>query len=338
MSGAAETPEIKYLFIRRPILRSLSIVGCAVFSRRTLPINRLSPITRLSTSPAGIRAPPLGVESGCGAIEQQLSGLDGLLYFKSSNASDGTMSLQVYFDLSRNLDLAAVDVQNQVSLAEPQLPQEVVRQGITITKAQTDILAVIALSSKDPQYDAAYLNNYARIYIIDELKRIPGVGDASGIGSLYFSMLLSLDPDRMAQLGLTVSDVQAAVQEQNTTNPAGRIGREPAPAGNQLTIPVTALGRLTDTSVRRHHRARQLRRLVGPGQGHRQGDAGIPELRPGLPGDGFHRRHPDVSRPGSNALNGGGSLSTDERAGPELSGRVTWYMPFDTTPFIPLRR
>ena len=113
-------------------------------------------------------------------IEQQLSGLDGLLYFKSSNASDGTMNLQVYFDLSRDLDLAAVDVQNQVSLAEPQLPQEVVRQGITITKAQTDILAVIGLSSKDPRYDATYLNNYARIYIIDELKRIPGVGRRPG--------------------------------------------------------------------------------------------------------------------------------------------------------------
>ena len=180
-------------------------------------------------------------------IEEQLSGLDGLLYYRSSNASDGTMNLQVYFDLSRDIDLAAVDVQNQVNLAEPQLPQEVVRQGITIQKAQTDILAVISLISKDPRYDATYLNNYARIYIIDELKRIPGMGDASGIGSNDFSMLLSLDPDRMAQLGLTVADVQAAVQEQNTTNPGGRIGREPAPAGNQLTLPVTTLGRLTDS-------------------------------------------------------------------------------------------
>src|SRR6185295_6063659 len=91
-----------------------------------------------------------------------------------------------------------------------------------------------------------YLNNYARIYIIDELKRIPGIGDASPIGSLQFSMLLSLDPDRMAQLGLTVADVRGAVLEQNTTNPAGRIGREPAPPGNQLTLPVTTVGRLTD--------------------------------------------------------------------------------------------
>ena len=173
-------------------------------------------------------------------------GLDGLLYFKSSNASDGTMNLQVYFDLSRDLDLAAVDVQNQLNVAEPQIPQEVVRQGLTVTKAQTDILMVIALSSEDPRYDATYLSNYSKIYLEDEIKRIPGVGSAGTFGQLQFSMLLSLDPDRMAQLGLTVADVQAAVLEQNTTNPAGRIGREPAPPGNQLTLPVTTVGRLTD--------------------------------------------------------------------------------------------
>jgi len=248
----SDTPEIRYLFIRRPIFAaviSIVIVLLGGFALATLPINRYPLITPPSVQVSAVY-PGATAEDVANAvaapIEQQLSGLDGLLYFKSSNASDGTMNLQVYFDLSRDLDLAAVDVQNQVNLAQPQLPQEVVRQGITITKAQTDILAALALSSKDPRYDVTYLNNYARIYIIDELKRIPGVGDAQPIGSLQFSMLLSLDPDRMAQLGLTVSDVQAAVQEQNTTNPAGRIGREPAPAGNQLTVPVTTLGRLTD--------------------------------------------------------------------------------------------
>ena len=244
--------EIKYLFIRRPIFAaviSIVIVLLGAFALYTLPINRYPPITPPSVQVSAVY-PGATAEDVAAAvaapIEQQLSGLDGLLYFKSSNASDGTMNLQVYFNLSRDLDLAAVDVQNKVNLAEPHLPQEVVRQGITITKAQTDILAVISLSSKDPRYDATYLNNYAKIYITDELKRIPGVGDAQPIGSLQFSMLLSLDPDRMAQLGLTVGDVQAAVQEQNTTNPAGRIGREPAPPGNQLTLPVTTLGRLTD--------------------------------------------------------------------------------------------
>jgi len=170
----SDPPQIKYLFIRRPIFAgviSIVIVLLGAFALYTLPINRYPLITPPSVQVSAVY-PGATAEDVANAvaapIEQQLSGLDGLLYFKSSNASDGTMSLQVYFDLSRDLDLAAVDVQNQVSVAQPQLPQEVVRQGITITKAQTDILAVIALSSKDPRYDATYLNNYARIYVIDD--------------------------------------------------------------------------------------------------------------------------------------------------------------------------
>src|SRR5438309_4877414 len=108
-------------------------------------------------------------------IEQQLSGLDGLLYFKSSNSSAGVMNLSVYFDVSRNPDLAAVDVQNQIALAEPQLPQEVVRNGITVQKRQTAILVVGALTADDPRFDAEYLSNYSKIYVQDELKRLPGV-------------------------------------------------------------------------------------------------------------------------------------------------------------------
>src|SRR2546429_370520 len=134
-----------------------------------------------------------------------------------SAASDGVMTRPVFSDVPRTPDRAGVDVKNQIAVAEPQLPQEVVRNGITVRKRQTAFLVVLALSSDDPRYDTEYLNNYAKIYIDDELKRLPGVGDASTFGQLDFSMLLSLDPDRMAQLGLTVSDVAAAVQEQNAT-------------------------------------------------------------------------------------------------------------------------
>src|SRR3989442_3575019 len=179
-------------------------------------------------------------------MERQLSGLDGLRNSKSSNSSAGAMNLSVSFDISRNPALAAVDVQTQVALAEPQLPQEVVRNGITVQKRQTSILLVGALTADDPRFDAEYLSNYSKIYLEDELKRLPGVGDVQTVGQLEFSMLLSLDPERMAQLGLTVSDVAAAVQEQNATNPAGRIGRAPSPRGTQLTIPVVTAGRLTD--------------------------------------------------------------------------------------------
>ena len=250
----SDAPQIRNFFIRRPVFSaviSIVIVLLGLFSLTRLAVESYPPLTppeiQVQAVYPGATAQDVA-DAVAAPIEQQLSGMQGLLYFKSANSSDGVMNLSVYFDVSRDPDLAAVDVQNQVALAQPQLPQEVVRNGITVRKRQTAFLVVLALSSADPRYDTEYLNNYAKIYIDDELKRLPGVGDASTFGQLDFSMLLSLDPDRMAQLGLTVSDVAAAVQEQNTTNPAGRIGREPAPPGTQLTIPVITSGRLTDPS------------------------------------------------------------------------------------------
>jgi hydrophobe/amphiphile efflux-1 (HAE1) family protein len=339
----SDTSEIRYLFIRRPIFAaviSIVIVLLGAFALSTMPVNRYPAITPPSVTVSAVYpgATAEDVATAVAApIEEQLSGLDGLLYFKSSNASDGTMNLQVYFDLSRDLDLAAVDVQNQVNLAEPELPQEVVRQGITVTKSQTDILAVVALSSKDPRYDATYLNNYAKIYVIDELKRIPGVGDARALGSLDFSMLLSLDPDRMAQLGLTVSDVQQAVQEQNTTNPAGRIGREPAPPGNQLTVPVTTVGRLTDPK----EFADIIVRADSNGSLVRLKDIGRVTLgSQSYDLTGRVNGTPTATlllylRPGANALQVKDAVDARMH---ELSQRfpvgVSWSIPFDTTPFI----
>src|SRR3954466_817089 len=155
----SDAPQVRYLFIRRPIFAaviSIVIVLLGAFALTTLPINRYPLITPPSVQVTAVY-PGATAEDVANAvaapIEQQLSGLDGLLYFRSSNSSDGTMNLQVYFDISRPLDLAAVDVQTQLNVAQPQLPQEVVRQGIAVTKAQTDILAVIAITSKDPRYD-----------------------------------------------------------------------------------------------------------------------------------------------------------------------------------------
>jgi hydrophobe/amphiphile efflux-1 (HAE1) family protein len=339
----SDTPEIRYLFIRRPIFAaviSIVIVVLGVFALSNLPINRYPALTppsvQVSATYPGATAEDVATAVAA-PIEEQLSGLDGLLYFKSSNASDGSMNLQVYFDLSRDLDLAAVDVQNQVSLAEPQLPQEVVRQGITITKAQTDILAVVALSSKDPRYDATYLNNYAKIYVTDELKRIPGVGDAQPVGSLDFSMLLSLDPDRMAQLGLTVADVQRAVQEQNTTNPAGRIGREPARPGNQLTIPVTTLGRLTDPKefgdiiVRADSNGSLVRvRDIGQVKLGSQSYDLVGRVN-GTPTAAIRL----FLRPGANALQVKEAVvARMNELSRSFPAGVSWFIPFDTTPFI----
>ncbi len=248
--GAAPDGELRYFFIRRPVLAaviSITITLLGLFALRRLPVNRYPQITPPAVSVTAVYPGATAedvAQAVAAPIEQQLSGLDGLLYYKSSNSSDGAMNLQVYFDISRDQDLAAVDVQNAVKLAEPQLPEAVRTNGIVVTKAQSDILFATALYSDDPRYDAAYLTNYAKLNIEDEIKRIPGVGNARVFGQLEFSMLLSLDPDKLAQLGMTVGDVAQAVREQNTTNPAGRLGREPAPSGTEFTLPVTTQGRL----------------------------------------------------------------------------------------------
>jgi len=253
LGGPPSRPEDqpRYLFIRRPVFAAvISIVFVLLggFAMLRLPINRFPQITPPTVQVTAVY-PGASAEDVAQAvaapIEQQLSGLDGLLYYQSANSNSGVMSMSVYFDISRDQDLAAVDVQNAVKLAEPQLPEEVRRQGVVVQKSvRANILMVVALVSDDPRYDALYLSNYAKLYVEDELKRIHGVASATAFGGQDFSMLISLDPDKMAQLGITVQDVAAAVREQNTTNPAGRLGREPAPSGTELTLPVTTSGRL----------------------------------------------------------------------------------------------
>ncbi len=240
-----------YFFVRRPVLAiviSIVITLLGLFALRSLPVNRYPDITppavQVSTVFPGASAEDVA-NSVAAPIEQQLNGLEGLLYYRSSNSSNGVMNLQIYFDISRDQDLAAVDVQNAINLALPQLPASVRQNGVTITKANTNILFFGALQSDDPRYDAAYLANYGKLYVENELKRLPGVGNATFFSTLEFSMLISLDPEKMAQLGITVDDVSAAVQEANATKPAGRLGREPAPPGTQLTLTVTTKGRLT---------------------------------------------------------------------------------------------
>ena len=245
MSAPPEDHKIGYFFIRRPVLAavvSILITLLGIFAIRLLPVSRYPQLTppavQVSAVYPGATAQDVS-EAVAAPIEQQLSGLQGLLYYSSANASDGTMNLNVYFDVTRPQDLAAVDVQNAVQVATPQLPEVVRQNGVTILKANSDILGVVALSSDDPRYDAAFLTNYLKLYVEDELKRVPGIGNATTFAGLEFSMLLQLDPDKMAALGLTVSDVAAAVREQNATNPAGRLGREPAPPGTEMTLPVT---------------------------------------------------------------------------------------------------
>ena len=335
--------EVQYFFIKRPVLAvviSVIVTLLGVFAIRLLPISRYPQITppavQVQATFPGATAEDVA-EAVAAPIEAQLSGLQGLLYYSSANASDGTMNLQIYFDVNRSQDLAAVDVQNAVKLAEPQLPEAVRQNGITILKANTDILGVVALTSDDPRYDAAYLTNYMKLYIEDEIKRTPGIGNALTFGGLEFSMLIQLDPDRMAQLGITTSDVAAAVKEQNATSPAGRLGREPAPPGTELTLPVTTLGRLktpeqfADIVIRAKAdgsivRIRDIGKVV---LGSRNYDlAGRLNGTPVAPMLLY-------LRPGANAL--AAKEAVVKRMG-ELSRSfpkgVHYKIPFDTTPFV----
>ncbi len=339
----SDAPQIRNLFIRRPVFSaviSIVIVLLGLFSLSRLAVESYPPLTppeiQVQAVYPGATAQDVA-DAVAAPIEQQLSGMQGLLYFKSANSSDGVMNLSVFFDVSRNPDLAAVDVQNQIARAQPQLPQEVVRNGITVQKRQTAFLVVLALSSDDPRYDTEYLNNYAKIYIDDELKRLPGVGDASTFGQLDFSMLLSLDPDRMAQLGLTVSDVAAAVQEQNATNPAGRIGREPAPRGTQLTIPVITSGRLKDPSdferiIVRGRPDGSLVHLADIGEAH------LGSRNYDLAGrfDGTPTAlTPVFLRPGANALEVKREVvARMTELAKSFPQGVRWTIAFDTTPYV----
>ena len=349
MSAAPVTPpteretEREYVFVRRPVLAmmiSIAITLLGIIAMLRLPINRYPQITPPAVQVVAVYpgASAQDVANSVAApIEQQLAGLDGLLYYKSSNSSDGVMNLAVTFDISRNQDLAAVDVQNALSVASPQLPAAVRQNGITVTKANADILLVGALTSTNARDNAAYLTNYGKLYIENELKRLPGVGNANFFSPLDFSMLISLDPEKMAQLGITVDDVSAAVAEQNATKPGGRLGREPSPTGTQLTIPVSTAGQLTTPEQFGAIIVRALpngslvrvRDIANVHLGSRQYDISgrLNGRETALFGI--------YARPGANnlAVKAAVVARMNELAKAFPPG-VRWQIPFDTTPFI----
>src|ERR1700680_4038716 len=181
-------------------------------------------------------------------IEQQVNGADNMIYMNSSSSSTGNFTLNVYFQIGTNPELAQVDVQNRVNLALPQLPQSVQAQGIQVQKKSSAFMMVIAIYSPTNRYDATYIANYANIYVLDALKRIPGANQSSIFGTPDYAMRIWLKPDRMAQLGITASDVQRAVANQNQQFAVGRIGQSPTGQAVKQSFAVTTQGRLTEPS------------------------------------------------------------------------------------------
>ena len=241
-----------HFFIDRPIFASvlsIIIVVMGLVALQALPIAQFPQITppmvQIDADYPGASAEVVA-EAVARPIEVQLPGIDNLLYYESTSTNDGHMTMKLTFEIGTDVDIAQVQTQNRQRLAEPQLPDEVIRQGITVKKTSPDLLAVIALSSTDPKHDTVYLSNYGLLRILDNVKRLPGVGDAIIFGGQNYSMRLILDPIRMAQLNLTPTEIAAVVREQNRDFPAGRIGREPTPQGTELTIPVITRGRMSE--------------------------------------------------------------------------------------------
>ncbi|MFN2427497.1 MAG: efflux RND transporter permease subunit [Candidatus Binatia bacterium] len=202
------------------------------------------PTVRVETTYQGASAETVE-QSVATPIEQQLNGVDNMIYMKSLNTSDGRMLLDVSFQVGMNLDTANVLTQNRVSQATSRLPQEVNQQGVTVKKLNPSILLVLSLYSPNGTYDSLFLNNYATINVRDALLRVPGVAQADLFGGAEYGMRVWLRPDKLAKLGLTPSDVISAIKEQNIQAPAGQIGAAPSPPGQEFTYTVRAPGKLS---------------------------------------------------------------------------------------------
>ena len=238
------------LFIERPILStvlSLLIVILGIIGLAMLPIEQYPeitpPVVKIGASYSGASATTVS-QAVATPIEQQLNGTPGMIYMESSSSNSGSLSISVTFDVNTNIDLAAVEIQNRVKLAESRLPAEVLQNGISVEKQAANQLMTIALTSEDPKYDEIYLSNYATINILDVLRRLPGVGRVSNVGSRYYGMQIWVYPDRLASFGLTVKDLQDALKDQNRESAAGELGKQPI-IDVDVTIPVTAQGRLS---------------------------------------------------------------------------------------------
>ena len=179
-------------------------------------------------------------------IEQQLTGLDGMMYFFSRSSNNGTLTIDVTFELGTDIDLATVKTQNKVSIALPTLPAEVQREGVTVKKVSSAFLQAICLYSPDGRYDSLFLNNYAKINLSEKIGSLPGIGDSRLASNQDYGMRIWINPDKMAKLSLTATDVNNAIQAQNRQNPAGALGQPPAPRGTDFQYPVNATGRLVD--------------------------------------------------------------------------------------------
>ena len=243
----------KNFFLTHPVFSiviSIIILIVGVIGLVLLPVDQypqiVPPVVKVSASYPGADAMTV-TQAVATPIEQELNGTPGMIYMSSSSSNSGGFSALVTFDTDTDPELAAVDIQNRVKKAESRLPAEVVQNGISVSKETVSRLMTITILSNDPKFDEVYLSNYTTLNVVDPLRRIPGVGSVSNVGSRYYAMQIWVSPDKLANLGLTLQDVQSALKDQNRESAAGSLGQ--APAENiDITMPIIARGRLSSVS------------------------------------------------------------------------------------------
>lgn len=232
------------------IVLSIIIVIVGAIGLFMLPVDQypriVPPVVKIAASYPGADAMTV-TQAVATPIEQELNGTPGMIYMSSTSSNSGGFTALVTFDIDTDPELAAVDIQNRIKKAESRLPAEVVQNGISVEKETATRLMTITIRSDDPKFDEIYLSNYATLYVIDLLRRIPGVGSISNVGSRYYAMQLWVEPDKLADMGLTVKDIQNALKDQNRESAAGVLGQAPI-SGIDRTVPIVARGRLSSVA------------------------------------------------------------------------------------------
>lgn len=237
-------------FIDHPVFSiviSIVILIAGAIGLILLPVDQypriVPPVVKVAASYPGADAQTV-TQAVATPIEQELNGTPGMIYMNSTSSNSGGFTARITFDIDTDPELAAVDVQNRVKKAESRLPAEVVQNGITVEKETANRLMTITLLSNDPKFDEIYLSNFATLNVIDLLRRVPGVSSISNVGGRYYAMQLWVQPDKLADMGLTIKDLQNALKDQNRESAAGVLGQAPMD-GVDITVPIVARGRLS---------------------------------------------------------------------------------------------